>query len=237
MRNRVAVEVTPPRTDERLDHEQKRRARHVEVRHHEINCAEVVARCDEEITPPAQPTRGRCGFERPGRGGADGNDPAGVAHRIHRRRRNAVPLRMDDMVERVGGADGLERIETDHEFERHDRHAHPLDSGEEFRGEVQTRGRRRGRSRVTREHRLVSLGVAQTVRDVRRERHLTDRVEVRGRIVDDERHDDGVTLVAALAHFEDSRVPSVEEDLADAQFARRAHERLPATTLVVEGFE
>ena len=216
----------------------------MEVREQAADDAEAVARIDEEIgaagtgDDPAVGAGNR--FERPRRRRADGDDaPAFVAGLVDDRRRppvDLVVLRLESMIFDAIDADRLKRAVADVQRDLDQLDAARLERHHQCRREVQSGGRRRHRTARAREDGLVAVAVGGAVvpLDVRRQRHVTDRVDRRrdrGAIFGPETHA-APPEELPLEDFAMERRRSFEHHPRSRfQFLPRVHQRLPNVTI------
>src|SRR6185295_20298791 len=123
----------------------------------------------------------RC-FERSGRRGPDSDDTAPAVERAvyFGRRRVAyfVALRFDFMILDSVDADGLKRAVAHMKGDLDDLNAAPVERVHQCGAEVQAGSRRGNRSALPREYRLIAIAIVSAILafDVRRQRHVADRV-------------------------------------------------------------
>jgi hypothetical protein len=143
----------------------------VEVREQRVCAPELEAGRDEELGAAGERPSARERLEHAHRRRPDCDDARRVPDSLPRRGRDGVALAVHRMLLQSLLADGTERVETDVQGD-------PLDveSREQVLREVEPCRRRGGRARLVRVHRLVPGGIAQRLRDVRRQRRLPRRL-------------------------------------------------------------
>src|SRR5688500_6956876 len=111
-------------------------------------------------------------FQRPDDGSTNGENPARLVSRPGDRLcgadRDAYVFGMEDVVSWVLGHDRAERARADLQRDLRPAYIARFQFLQELFGEVQPGGRRRSAGRLPRVNRLVALGVALEVLDVRR---------------------------------------------------------------------
>ena len=143
----------------------------MKVREQPIHRLEAVRRIDEDVRVTLALVQhavgGRCALQRAEAGRADGPDMSpGGPHAVHLRRRvprYLIPLAVHVVLARVVYRDGPERAGADMQQDVSPFHAFPCECLQHVGGEVQSRGRRSGRSRLARVHGLVPVQVCRRI--------------------------------------------------------------------------
>lgn len=148
-----------------------------------------------------------------------------------------VRLGVNHMVARIVDSDGRKCVEPDHELDRHRSDAHRADLSQQLRREVQPGGGRSGRLGIARVDGLITALVAESLRDVGRQRHLAEPVYESLRVGMHELDAKRVALLAAAVHHDDRSTIVAVQRLAGLHLAAGSQQCLPHLVGFVERFE
>ncbi len=192
---------------------------------------------DEEIGATRGSARRRDRLQRARCGGADGHDTPRRLDSSQRLCRHVVRLGVNHMVARIVDGDGRERVKPDHEFHRRRRDSHRADLSQQLRREVQPGGGRSGRLGIARVDGLITALVAESLRDVGRQRYLAEPVDESLRVRMHELDAKRVALLAAAVHHDDWSTIVAVQCLAGLHLAAGSQQCLPHLVGFIERFE